>query len=212
MPAAIFCLLFTVHSQDVITVLDLESDSTVSKYTIDSICNKINAELAKDTRFTTSDRQYLPFMIESLDFKRPTPCLNAQCLSEIGKQLGARFIIGGTVRIIKNDVKITLNYIDVENVTLLKTISSKTAMDKNTLLNVKIPELVQDLININNRIETPDAIVKKERKKHPGLLITAASTVAAGAAAAILYLRFSQDPVTAGEEGLSIDDIPIHIP
>jgi len=206
--ALLFFLSALVQAQDVITVLDLESDGSVSKNTIESICNKINSDLSYDKRYTPIDRQYLPFMLNNIEFKKPKHCTDAQCLSKIGKEIGSKYIIGGSVRIKKKKVSITLNLVDVESEKTIKSILSKYPMDKDEFINTQIPEMVQSLIN--PEIASPPVPVaqKKRSKKHPAAWITT-STLVAGAAAAIVYIFYFKQP--AEDENLSISDIPVHI-
>ena len=66
----LFLLLAPLKAQDLITILDLESDGSVSRSTIETVCSGIHEELTNDKRFMTSDRQYLPFMLESIEFQK----------------------------------------------------------------------------------------------------------------------------------------------
>lgn len=190
-----------------ISVLDLESDGSVSKVTIDTISDRISGVLSSDKRYTVFDRNFLPFTLQSMGIKKQQPCSTLSCISGLGGRLGAKYVVGGSVHLKKKEVTITLLYVDAEKRVLLGTVTKRTVSDRNDFLSNSLPILVKNLVKSNAHPAV------KERKKNffaqPFVYVGGAAVAAA--AAVVIYLRYAKGPgAPPGGNDLSLGDAPQH--
>jgi TolB-like protein len=198
---------YATGPQELIAVLDLESDATVSKITIDTICNKIEAVIAADKRYTVFDRKFLPFTLQSIGVQKQKPCSTTSCLSELGRRIGAKYVIGGSVHLNKKEVTITLLRVDAEKGVILGTVTKKTTADKALLLGTKLPGIVIDLMKTN--APRPAEKGKKNFFAQPLVYIGGAAIVVV--AAAVVYVCYAKGPgAPPVENDLSLGDAPQH--
>jgi TolB-like protein len=157
---AILCLLFLttlVHAMDgkeLFAVLDLQSDGSVTPATIDTVCERIGATVAKDKRFEVFDRKFLPFTLQNIGMPEHPRCSQIKCLADIGKSIGAKYIIGGTIKVINKVLFITLNHVDAENGILLGTVTKKVTATRSEFVNQKLPPLVRELVHLQSQKST----------------------------------------------------------
>jgi TolB-like protein len=146
------CLLFTpflvnsIAAKEPIAIIDLTSDGTVSQASIDMICSRIAKAISVNNRFEVIDRKYMPFTLQGLGLPQHPRCSEVACLSDIGKAIGALYIIGGSIRIEKKKILIMLNYVNSETGKAIKTIKKKMSVEKEEFINKKVPLLVQELM------------------------------------------------------------------
>ena len=189
--------------QELIAVLDLESNTAISKNTIDTICNKIEELIAADKRYTDFDRKFLPFTLQSIGVQ--TPCSTVSCLSGLGRQIGAKYVVGGTMRLNKKEITITLHRIDAEKGVVIGSVTKKMPADKTIILHKKIPDIVMNLMKKN---APPPAEKGKKNFFTQPLVLIGGAAILAGAGVGIYY--FLGPKTAAGGNGLSLDDAPQH--
>lgn len=193
-------LAFSASAQELIAVLDLKSDGSVSQKNIRAISDQISAEIAWDARLTVFDRQNLPVLLDQL--KITASCADAKCLSDVGNQIGANQIVGGSLRLTHGELCIELRRVDVQSQKTMRTVKQKMAVTKEEFMARKLPDFVRDLMS------SSEPIALKTKKKgffsHPGVWVGAASVAAAGAAAVVLMLP-KKGTASAEETDLSLD-------
>jgi hypothetical protein len=182
--------------------MDLTSDGTVSLASIRSICDKISEEIALNKDVIVYDRKELPFVLEHLDKKSSVPCSNTPCFSDLGKQLGADQIVGGSVKLTQGEFCIRLDRVDVKKNQVARTITEKMIVKKNDFISQKIHGIVQDLMAPQKPIASKTG--KKGFFSHPATWITAATVAAAGVVVVVYMLPKKGN---AGET-----DLPLNAP
>jgi hypothetical protein len=214
----VFCFFFSLfgaNDQKLVAVFDLRCDGTVSSGSLAPISDKISDEIAKDSRFTTFDRKYLPFVLEPILKERLSPCTTDQCLAEIGKLIGANQIVAGSIRQANFKIIIQLDCIDMEKSRKVNSITKTMAVKKEDFISKKVPQLVKELmgnpLSQSSKQATAFTSEKPENKSFLSgpTLIGGISAVAVGAAAAT-YLLTKKKSVTASEEDLPLGSIPEH--
>jgi TolB-like protein len=193
------------NAQELVVVMDLVITSNISKNTMDSACNKIGKEIARDKQYFVFDRQFLPVTLEQAG-ARQLPCSETGCLTDAGKLLGAKYIIGGSLYLAKGILEVTLKRVDVGSGKSVQTVQWKSQGAINFFLNEKIPFLVQEMMTDS----TPGATttISKKTSKHPFAWIGMSTlAVVGGGAAAYLYYKKGQ---TTANGDLPLDDVPVH--
>jgi hypothetical protein len=146
--AGLICAAPSIQAGTLIAVLNLETDGTVSDATNDTICDRISDEIAVDNRYEVFNRKFLPFTLQSVGLAERPACSNVRCLADIGNRIATNRIIGGSIRTVKNEVVITLMYVDAESQTVLGSMTQKIPVTKKGLLRDKLPLLAKSLISI----------------------------------------------------------------
>lgn len=192
-------------AQDLIVVMDLVITSNISKNTMDSACNIISKEIARDKQYTAFDRQFLATTLEQAGAQQ-LPCSDAKCLTDAGLLLGAKYVIGGSLYLSKGILEVNLNRVDAQSGKSDRTVEWKSPGSINFFLSEKIPSLVKELMTDSVPVES--ASLHKKSSGHPLAWIGASAlAVAGGGAAVYLYLKKGQ---TATNNDLPLDDVPVH--
>jgi hypothetical protein len=137
-----------VSSKDLLSVLDLQTDNSVSQATIDTVCEHICRTVALDKRFEVFDRRFLPFTLQNIGMSEHPRCAQLNCFTAIGKGIGTKYIIGGTIKVVNKVLMVTLNYVDAENGVLLGTVTRKYSVSRSEFIQQRLPSLVQNLVNM----------------------------------------------------------------
>jgi hypothetical protein len=197
---------FISDAQELIAVMDLQSDGSVSQGTIKTICDSISAEIARDVHYSVFDRNYLPFVLQQLNSKQPTLCSDAECLGSVGNLVGTNQIVGGSIVLKKDEIWIRLDRVDVKTRRSLQTVLKKMQGTRKDLFLASIPAIVKDLMN------TPQVSQSAPGKKgsfKQAIMWVGGSAIAAGTAAAIYYFVIKKGP--QGEEpDVPMDNEPAH--
>lgn len=206
-----FVSIFAANTQHLIAVLDLKSDGTVTESTIQPICDKISEEIAKDTHYIVFERKYLPFVIEPFQKNWTLPCTTEQCLSKLGKQIGANQIVAGSITQNKEEITIRLNRIDVQNARNIRSVSNKTPIiKKEEFISHKVPDLVQELMS--DKAQSASADGKESFFSNPITIWSGIYVIGAVglAAATVLLSKNEHAAPTPGESDLPLGNVPEH--
>jgi hypothetical protein len=111
---AILLLAALAKGQNLLAVLDLERDSSVSQKEVTAVCDRISAVISNDSSYMQFERSQLPELLKQLYIEESaTGCSDPQCLTVIGSLIGANFIVGGSIRKKGSETAIELNLVDV---------------------------------------------------------------------------------------------------
>jgi TolB-like protein len=138
----IFILLGVVHAQETIAVIDLETvgvNQTVSP----TLSNIIRKTLMSSNRFVVIDRNQTDEILKEQGFQQ-SGCVSAECAVEVGKMLGVKFILSGTISKLGEMYIIDLQMLDVGTGKIIKLESEQFVG--------KIEELIQPIKMVTNRI------------------------------------------------------------
>jgi hypothetical protein len=218
--------LFAQNAQKLIAVFDLRSDGTISLPAIQRICDKLSTEIATDRGYLVFERKYLPFVLEPLQKGQTAPCTTAQCLSGLGKQIGATHIIAGSIMQKNGKITIKLECIDVEKALNVNSISKTIAITKEDFISKQVPALAQDIMNDEPTIKsaalasekneptvqsvatTPEKSEKKSFFNGP--IIGGISAIALGGIGVAAYLYTKKTPKKTEDGDLPLGNVPEH--
>jgi hypothetical protein len=137
---------FSIQAKEPLAIIDLASDTPFSQANIDTICERISKTVSADGRYDVFERHYLPFTFKELGLPERLGCSEKKCLVNIGKKIGAKYMIGGSLHKTKKEAVICLLFVNVGTNNLIKTVSGKVSSNKSTFLHEELPVLVTDLI------------------------------------------------------------------
>jgi hypothetical protein len=164
--ASTFVLLLFIRSlssaaetKELIAVIDLSSDGTVSPATIDSVCGKIGGTIAGNKRYEVFGREFLPFTLKSVGMPEHPRCSEITCLADIGRKIGTKYIVGGSIRFIKKEWIINLKLVNTESGFLLGTVTKKSDLIKKTFISQKLPSLARELLRFNRTVPADQSTV-----------------------------------------------------
>ena len=195
-------------AQQLIAVMDLAAEGSVSKNLMDSLCNRISEEITRNQQYIAFERQFIPFTLEQAGIKLSLPCADNRCLSEAGKLLGAKYIIGGSLQLSKNKLEIDLNRVDIETGKSVQTARCESKGTINDFFNDKLPDIVQNLMS--NRGPGTKTMANKSTSNHLLMRIGMSALAVAGGGAAVYF--YNKKGQTAANGDLPIDDAPVHVP
>jgi hypothetical protein len=186
--------------------MDLKSDGSVSQKNIQTISDKISAEISRDARYTVFDRKFLPVLLAQLKLKQTASCADVKCLSEVGIGIGSNQIVGGSIQMKLGELSIELNRVNVQTKKIIRTVSQKMAISREDFIKKRLPDFVLDLITL------PAPIASGTKKKgflsNPAVWIGAATVAAAGAVTVVFILP--KKGLSGTEETDLTLDPPVH--
>jgi len=197
---------FSASAQELIAVMDLKSDGSVSQKNIQTISDKISAEISRDARYTVFDRKYLPVLLEQLKFKQSVSCAEVKRLSDIGVGIGANQIVGGSIQMKQEELSVELNRVNVQTKKIIRSVTQKMMVSREDFIKKRLPDFVLDLM-------TSSAPIASETKKKgffskPAIWIGAA-TVAAAGAITVVFILPRKGLSSAAETDLALEP-PVH--
>lgn len=177
--------------ENLLAVLDLENDGTVSAKSIGIISDKISASIKNDTNYLQFDRSSIPELLQQLSIDQSaTACSDVQCLTVIGSLIGANTMIGGTFRFAAKTTTIELNLVDVAAKKALNTVYLTSKSNKRDILEIEIPKLVKDLFSAEPQKQPKQEIVRKKTLLTNPLLYVGTLFVGGAAAGAYYYKNY----------------------
>lgn len=181
-------------SENLLAVLDLENNGTISPKNIGTISDKISASIKNDTNYLQFDRRQIPELLKQLSIDQSaTACSDPQCLTVIGSLIGANTMIGGTIRYAAKTTTIELNLVDVAAKKALNTVHLNSKSNKRDILEIEIPELVKNLFSAEPQKQPKQEIVRKKTLLANPLLYVG-TLVVGGAAAGAYYYKYYYNP------------------
>jgi TolB-like protein len=196
--------------QNLLAVLDLENNGSVTQAEVTALCNRISEVIARDSVYMQFERSQLPELLKQLYIEESaTACSDPQCLTVIGSLIGANFVVGGSIRKNGREITIELNLVDVANKKAINTVDSRTKAKADILLKTEIPALVKTLMNPGKR--GPKKIASAEKNGFFANPLVYIGTGLAGAAAGGVYYYFNyyKQPEANGNSNISLDDAPV---
>ncbi len=206
----LFVTIADVSGENLLAVMDLECDGSVSQQEIITISNKISASLVTEPAYIQFDRTLLPELLKQLSIDQSaTVCSDAQCLIIIGSLIGANTMIGGSIRKKNKETEIKLKLVDVIGKKAINSVTLSSRSSQNKLLEKEVPALTESLMSDDgeNLVQNTDS--KKSFFRNP--LTYIGPVLLAGAAAGAYYYKYNykndheSDP---GASGISLDDTP----
>jgi hypothetical protein len=147
----IWPVLHAAETGNLVAVMDLTSDGSVSPSAIDSLCDIICQSISSNILYEVFDRKFLPFTLQSLGRPEHPRCSETPCLIDIGRDIGAKYMIGGSIKKVKTDYIIHLNLINSESKISIGTVSKRARVSKIAFIKQKLPSLVNELLVLNNQ-------------------------------------------------------------
>ncbi len=158
---------YATETGNLIAVIDLASDGTVSTSTIDSVCEVIYQTIVSDKRYEVFDRRFLPFSFQSLGLSGRSSCFEASCLMDLGAAIGSRYVIGGSIQKVKKGFLIRLTLVNSESKEHVGTISKMVKTSTGTTLNQMFLPIVNELLVLNKSQKRPQTAVYATLNKPP---------------------------------------------
>ena len=117
-----FCLFFAVMSLSVaqdeqpvtVAVLDLNAPD-ISSSALIALSNIIRRELMMISNYIVVDREIMKEILDEQGFQQTGVCTDEVCMVEVGKILGVRKMIGGSIGMLGRKYIIDLKLVDVES-------------------------------------------------------------------------------------------------
>lgn len=111
-----------LFSQNTIAVIDFDSKDISASACI-SLSNIVRTEIMKTGYFTLVDRNNMTEILNEQSFQQTGLCTDIKCMVEIGKLLGVRKMVGGSIGQLGKKYIIDLKLIDVETGKLEKIVN-----------------------------------------------------------------------------------------
>jgi hypothetical protein len=204
---ATLLLTSLVRGQNLLAVLDLENDGSVTQGEVTAICDRISGVIAKDSTYMQFERSQLPELLKQLYIEESaTACSDPQCLTVIGSLIGANFVVGGSIRKNGRETVIELNLVDVAKKKAMNTVG--ISLKTSALLDSEVPSLVKKLMDLDLHGTQKVASAEKKGFFANPLLYIGTGLAGAVAGGAYYYVYYYKNDNTNGTNDISLDDAP----
>ena len=126
-------LLVPLKAQLVISILDFEGEG-LSKNILRASYKKLEAKLFETRRFTITAKDIRDDILKEAEFQYSGQCAD-DCLVELGKQLGADYLVGGEIIDLIDSYQLNISITDIEEGTLFSTVETMTGHSTTDILN-----------------------------------------------------------------------------
>jgi hypothetical protein len=126
-------LLVPLKAQLVISILDFEGEG-LSKNILRASYKKLEAKLFETRRFTITAKDIRDDILKEAEFQYSGQCAD-DCLVELGKQLGADYLVGGEIIDLIDSYQLNISITDIEEGTLFSTVETMTGHNTTDILN-----------------------------------------------------------------------------
>lgn len=220
----IFFCFFPLHAKELVAVIDLSSNVTITAEKMNLIYQKINIEIAKDSSCDTFPCITIPIVLDMAEKQGAFPCYDAICFSRLGSEfIGATQLITGTILLRKGKINVRLFRYDVITGQKVKTVSDSTEQREDVFFSSILPVLVRELLQPpvpladelqkKEPVITPVPLANELPKKKPAITpVLIGGTIATGVAVVVYtVLRFmpGKGPGNTDDE-LPLGNVPEH--
>jgi len=136
----------------VIAVYDLKS-SGVSEPLVNALTDRIHDEVFHRNLYRIVARTDIDDVFKEQGFQLSGACDDSSCLMEVGRILGADFIIGGSVSLIEDNYTISVRIVNVQTGEVVKSYSTSKYKSSNALLDRGAVEIVDNLISARRKFD-----------------------------------------------------------
>ena len=113
------CLMISIsHAQRPIAVVEFEGKN-ISQSEASILTDRLRNELFRIGEFDVLERELMQQILMEQDFQL-SGCASDECLVEVGKLVGVREIVGGSVGKVGNVITVSARLVDVETGMMLK--------------------------------------------------------------------------------------------
>ena len=155
-------LVSLTYSQETITVLEFQGKN-VSQTEASALTDQFEIELSNFTKFTILERQEAKALLEEVAYQQ-SGCVTSECAVEIGKQLGAKKIVLGSISKVGSTYLVTAKVVDIKTTRLEGTASITHKGQIDYFLTEGMTILAKELV-AEESIKTEDVITKKETQQ-----------------------------------------------
>lgn len=169
--------LFAQEDKPVIGVLGLDNGGGITGSVIDTVCNRISALIDKTQKYYVLQRDFIPPVLEEQGYIVTSgACSKAEGLSAAGTLLSADQMVGGKILKGESGITLTLQRIQVSNLSLLASRQITTVLPRQEFLDTELPKMVSALLEDSQEKNQPVASMKKQNRKKETVLLTADKT------------------------------------
>jgi len=156
------CFLYGQSSLDRIAILNLEPVSISNSESI-TLSDRLRSELVNSGAFTVIERSEVDEILQEQGFQN-SGCTSDECAVEIGKLLNIDRICAGSVGKVGSLYTIALRMIDIETGQIVVTVNEDCRCPIEEVLTASIKNIVQKLVDSNNKSNNPELIDKRNIK------------------------------------------------
>jgi|GEM_PF-1878166 len=168
------------QEKPIVAVYDLKG-SGVAEPIVNALTERIHDEVFHRGLYRVVARTDIEDVFKEQGFQLSGACDDSSYLIEVGRILGANFIIGGSIALIEENYTVSIRIVNVETGEVVKSFSSSKYYNATTLLNRGAVEIVDHLVSPKGKFAFLTS---------PYFWGGAAVTVAAGTA---IYLQMTKE-------------------
>jgi hypothetical protein len=153
----------------VIGVMELEGKAGFSQERADALADMLAEEISRMGDIRVVGKSDILTMLALEKQKRLAGCSDTECMSEVGKVLGMRWMVAGNISLFGKTYLINLKLFDMESALVLGRVTRKVRGGDEELLE-ELPTAVQELFDrVSGRLglHTPDRVTAAARHPQP---------------------------------------------